>query len=255
MLSFVLCDDNKVVLDRLAKMLESLFIQHNLDAEIAFQSLTAEGVLNFLENHTANVLFLDIDLKSKVSGLDVADIVRKQNKEIYIVFTSAHLEYILIAYKYKTFDFLPKPIAIDRLDETLERLIEDVTTINNPRRQNFIRINNKNTIINQDNIRYIKKDGMKLVFYTDTRTYETYGSFKKLESELHDNFIRCHKSYIANINKINNINSNNNVITFDQNVDSADNLKCYIGPKYKNKFMEDLNNYGNFTNHLDGLNN
>lgn len=253
MLSFVVCDDNKVVLDRLSKMLESLFIQHDLDAEISFQSLTAEGVLDFLEDHTANVLFLDIDLKSKISGLDVADIVRKKNKEIYIIFTSAHLEYILIAYKYKTFDFLPKPIAIDRLEDTLLRLVDDITTTS-PKRKTFIRINNKNTIICQDNIRYIRKDGMKLVFYTDTRTYETYGSFKKLEEELPDNFVRCHKSYIANINKINNVDPNGNLITFEQNFDSTEDLKCYIGPKYKTKFMEDLNNYGYFTDRLDGTN-
>ena len=35
MLSFALCDDNKSILDKLSKMLESLFIKYNLDAEIS----------------------------------------------------------------------------------------------------------------------------------------------------------------------------------------------------------------------------
>ncbi len=34
MLNFVICDDNKSILDKLSKILESLFIKHNLDAEV-----------------------------------------------------------------------------------------------------------------------------------------------------------------------------------------------------------------------------
>ena len=111
----------------------------------------------------------------------------------------------------------------------------------------FIRLDNRNTIINQDHVRFIKKDGMKLIFHTDTRTYETYNSFNKISNELPSNFVRCHKSYIANINKISNINSNSNLIVFDPD----SNLKCSIGAKYKNNLMEVLKNHGNFSNNLD----
>jgi len=41
MLSFVLCDDNKVILDRLSKMLESLFIKYHFDAEVSLASTDA----------------------------------------------------------------------------------------------------------------------------------------------------------------------------------------------------------------------
>ena len=39
MLNFVLCDDNKIVLDRLSKMLDSIFIQNKIDAEIFSEAL------------------------------------------------------------------------------------------------------------------------------------------------------------------------------------------------------------------------
>lgn len=249
MLSFVLCDDNKSILDRLSKMLESLFIKHNLDAMVSFASTKPEDTLEYVKNNIVNAIFLDIDLKSKMSGLDLASQIRKINKQIYFIFSSAHLEYILIAYKYKTFDFIPKPITIERLEETILRMIEDINSSN--KKVKFIRLNNRNTIINQDSIQFIKKDGMKLVFYTDNRKYETYSSFNKISEELPSNFVRCHKSYIANVNKISDINYKDNSILFD----SASDTKCYIGPKYKNKMMEVLNNYGNFTNNLDGINN
>lgn len=245
MLSFVLCDDNKAVLDRLVKMMDSIFIQNEIDAEISLATTKPEDVISYLDHNSVNVLFLDIDLHSNISGLDLADMIRKKNKQIYIIFTSAHMEYILIAYKYKTFDFLPKPIASERLKETINRLIDDIS--NDRDIASFINIDSKNTIINENSINFIKKDGMKLVFYTDTKTYETYSSFNKISEKLPNNFVRCHKSYIANINKITNVKINDNIISFD----NTGNFKCFIGPKYKNKFMEVFNNYGNVTNDLE----
>jgi len=245
MLSFVVCDDNKSILDRLVKMLESLFIKHNFDAEVSFASTNAEETLNYIQNNVVNALFLDIDLKSKISGLDLANTIRKFNKQVYIVFTSAHLEYILMAYQYKTFDFIPKPITIERLEETFLRMIDDMNV--NENKNFFIRLNNGHTMINENSINFIKKDGMKLVFYTNSRIYETYSSFNKISEELPPNFVRCHKSYIANIDKISNINQTNNTILFEND----NNLKCFIGPKYKNKIMEVLKNDRNITNNLE----
>ena len=247
MLNFVLCDDNKAILDRLEKMLESLFLTHNFDAKVAFCSTDPQSTLEYVKNNDVNALFLDIDFKSDFSGLDLASEIRKVNNDAYIIFTSAHLEYILKAYQYKTFDFMPKPITVERLEDTVLRMMEDMNF--KGKKNNFIRLNNRNTIINQDSVNFIKKDGMKLVFYTDSRTYETYSSFNKISQELPNNFVRCHKSYIANINKITNISPNQNAIMFDSEHD----LKCLIGPKYKNKIMEVLKNDGNITNNLDGV--
>ena len=99
MLDFVLCDDNRNVLMKLEKMLESIFINRNFDAQIALSTIHPEEVINYIQNHNVNVVILDIDLKSKISGLDLANIVRKKDKNIYIIFTTAHLEYGLMAYK------------------------------------------------------------------------------------------------------------------------------------------------------------
>ena len=243
MLNFVLCDDNEIILERLSKMLESLFIKHNIDAEVSFVSADPKQILEYVKHNPTTALFLDIDFKSDISGLDLASSIRKIDNSSYIIFTSAHLEYILMAYKYKTFDFIPKPITAERLEETLLRIIDDISDDNISSK--YIKINS-NTIINQNNIKFIKRDGMKLVFYTDNKQYEIYNSFAKLENELPSNFVRCHKSYIANVNRVANVDMKNNIIFFDDN-NSTD---CYIGPKYKDKLMEVFNNDRNITNNL-----
>lgn len=249
MLSFVICEDNKSILERLSKMLDTIFLKQDIDANVDFTSTNPNDMLQYIKLNNVNVLFLDIDLKDKTSGIDLANSIRKFNKDVYIIFISAHLEYILMAYKCKTFDFIPKPITLERVEETIIRLMDDIN--GNKKENTFIRINNKNTIINQNNINFIKRDGMKLVFYTDTRTYEAYSSFNKISSELPSNFVRCHKSYIANVNRISNVYMTDNSISFSN--DKSD-VKCYIGPKYKNNLLEVLKNDGNFTNNLDSSN-
>ena len=242
MLHFVLCDDNIQILNRLEKTLESIFIRNNINAEISYKSSTSEDFLNYISNNKVDAVILDINLKSAMSGCDIADIIRKKNKNIYIIFLTGHLEYALLAYKYKTFDYLPKPVSDERLEETILRLVDDMYDA--PTK--FIKINNT-TIINEDDIDYIKKDGMKLVYCTPTRNYETYNSFSKVQSCLPDNFVRCHKSYIININNIKHLSNNRNTVIFKQN------SMCSVGAKYKNEFLEVLKN-GNFSNNLECVN-
>lgn len=236
MLNFVICDDNLNILDRLEKMLEKIFTKNDYEASVVFKSDNPDDILDYIEDNTADVLMLDINLKYNKSGLELANEIRKRKKNSYIIFTTGHLEYAMVAYKYKTFDYLPKPITYDRLEDTITRLFEDANELS----KSYIKIDNKNTIIDESEIQYIKRDGMKLVFHTSSRDYDTYSSFNKFQEKLPDTYVRCHKSYIANINQIKDVEPVSGTITF------KDGNTCEIGPKYKREFMEVLKNHGNF---------
>lgn len=245
MLKFALCDDNLNILNKISKMLESVFINNNLNGKVVFTATDAEKILTYSKENNVDVYILDIDLKSNISGLDLAGRLREHTKNAYLIFTTAHLEYIMLAYKYKTFDYLAKPITLERLEETVLRLFDDIKCNS---KNNYISIGNSSNMINGNDLYCIKKQGMKLIYCTKEKSYETYSSFNKIETCLPENFVRCHKSYIANINKISNINSNTNIIQFDNFT------SCSIGPKYKLNLMEVLNN-GNITKHLECINN
>lgn len=236
MLNFVICDDNLNILDRLEKMLDNIFTKNNLDASVKFKSDNADDILNYIDKNPADVLMLDINLKSNKSGLELAEEIRKRKKNAYIIFTTGHLEYAMVAYRYKTFDYLAKPITFDRLEDTIKRLFEDANGLT----KRYIKIDNKNTIIDESEVQYIKRDGMKLVFHTPSRDYDTYSSFNKFQEKLPKTYVRCHKSYVANISQIKDVEPVIGTITF------KDGKTCDIGPKYKREFMEVLKNYGNF---------
>ena len=227
MLKFCIIDDNLNTLKKLSYMLESILINNNFDAEISYTTQCPHDLLSHISSNKIDVFLIDIDLNSDLSGLQLAKHIRKLNKNAYIIFTTAHTEFSLIGYKYKTFGFLSKPITYPCLQETILRLFDDINTCS----KTFIRLDNKNTIIDENEIEFIKRDGMKIVFHTLSRDYEIYSSFCKLQDKLPSNFVRCHKSFIANINNITKIEPLSNIIYFN---DSC----CDIGSKYKNNFME-----------------
>lgn len=236
MLHFVICDDNLNILDKLEKMLENIFTKNNFDAKVSFTSDNSDKILEYIKSNPSDVLLLDINLKSNKTGLELAEEIRKIKKNSYLIFTTGHLEYAMVAYKYKTFDYIAKPITYDRLEDTIIRLFDDINGLN----KRYLKIDNKNTLIDEAEIQYIKRDGMKLIFHTSTRDYDTYSSFNKFQDKLPKSYIRCHKSCIANINQIKDVEPVSGTITF------KDGNTCDIGPKYKREFMEVLNNNGIF---------
>lgn len=229
MLKFCAIDDNIETLNKLSKILETVFMQHNIDAVVSLKTSSPDELLNFANTNKIDVLFLDIDLYPNCSGLDLAEKIRKNDKDCYFIFVSAYPEYVFQTFSHKTFDFIFKPFAPKRIEKCVLRLVDDI--ISSPKR--FIRIDNKNTIIDEREIEYIKRDGMKIVFHTNIRDYEIYSSISKVESKLPDNFVRCHKSFIANIDNITKIEPSNNLIYFNSSI-------CDIGPKYKNQFIKHI---------------
>lgn len=236
MLNFVVCDDNLNILDKISKMLENIFLKYNYDAKVCYKSDDFDDILNYVDANKTDVLVLDINLKHGKTGLQIAETVRKKNKDAYFIFTTAHLEYAMMAYKFKTFDYIAKPLTPERLEETIVRLFEDVNGL--PKR--YIKIDNKNTIVDENEVYYIKRDAMKVIFHTPSRDYETYSSFNKLMESLPKNFVRCHKSFMVNINNVVNLDPVENRLYFQ------DNDFCDIGPKFKKELLEVFKNDGIF---------
>ena len=237
MLNFVICDDDLNTLNKISNIFESVFMEHNLEATISFKTSKSSELLSYIKNNPMDVLILDIKLHSEKDGFEIAKTVREKNKDCYIIFITGYFEYVLQSFKYKTFDYICKPITKDRLEETVLRLFDDIN--NSTSNKRYIRLDNKNTIIDENEIQYIKRDGMKIIFHTKSRDYEVYSSFAKIQDQLPKNFIRCHKSFIANVNNISKLEPASNMIYFNSE------HKCDIGPKYKEDFMKGVKIYSN----------
>lgn len=230
MLNFVICDDNIQIINQLSLLFEKSFIKNDFDAKIIFKTQDSKELLSFISSNLVNVVVLDIEFKnSKLNGLDIANEIRKINKDCYIIFITSHFEYIVEAYDYKTFAYLFKnSLSVETLSDTLKRLFDDASGSSSK----FIKIDGKGTFLDLNDIQFIEKNGMKLIYHTTHGFVEAYSSFSKLKEKLPNTFVRCHKSFVANVHNISNISFSDCAITF------KDDEICYIGPKYKNCLME-----------------
>lgn len=238
MLNFIICDDDIHMINKISLLFEKTFIKNDFNAKIVFKTQNYKDLLSFMVSNTVNVVVLDIEFKNyHINGLNIAEEIRKINKDCYIIFITNHFEYVMEAYDYKTFAYLFKnSISVDSLSETLNRLFDDIYGTSTK----FIKIDNRGTFIDLNDIQFIEKNGMKLIYHTSRETLETYNSFSRIEDKLPKNFIRCHKSFISNINNI------TNIFLADSSIIFKNNEICYIGPKYKNDLMEVIN-YENFS--------
>ena len=233
MLNFIICDDEEHMLNRLSQLFEKAFLKNDFDAKILLKTSNYKKILSFMSTNDVNVVVLDIEFKnSNINGLNIAEEIRKINKDCYIIFITSHFEYVMQAYDYKTFAYLFKnSLTIDTLSDTLTRLFDDISGSS----RKFLKIDTKGTFIDLNDVQFIEKNGMKLIYHSSHENFETYNSFSRIEHSLPENFVRCHKSFIVNVNNIENISLSNSSVTF-KNGDV-----CYIGPKYKNKFLEVIN--------------
>ncbi len=232
MLNIVICDDEIFILDKLANIINRSILKNDFNANITLKTTEPQKLFSFISANKVDVVILDIEFKnSQLSGLDIAKRVREISKNCYIIFTTSHYEYVMQAYKFKTFDYIIKSaITVDYMSETLSRLFEDINSSSN----NFLKIDNRGSLIDLNDVQFIEKDGMKIIFHTSVSKCEIYSSFSKIEPKLPPNFVRCHKSFIANINNIIQIKSDNSILFRNNSI-------CYIGPKYKTYFMEMIN--------------
>lgn len=230
MLNLVICDDDIHMINKLSLLFEKVFVKNDFDAKIVLKTQNYKELLSFMVSNQVNVVILDIEFKnSKINGLNIAKEIRKMNKDFYIIFITSHFEYLMEAYDYKTFAYLFKnSLSVDTISTTLNRLFDDISGTSSK----FIKIDGKGTFVDLNDIQFIEKNGMKLIYHTSRAVFNTYNSFSKIEGTLPDNFVRCHKSFIVNINNIASISLVDSTIVFKNNE------VCYIGPKYKSLLLE-----------------
>lgn len=222
MLKIGICDDNLKVLDVTSKILESVLIENDIDADITLVTSEQNKILEEIKSKNIDILFLDVDFKdSGKNGIEFANELRKYNKDFYLIFISAFQKYIQISLSVKVFDYLIKPINKDTITELMLRLDEDAKFSNNI----FLQLN-KWKKVRLDKILYIEKQNNKAIVVTTDGIQTSNKTLGTLLNELPKNFVKAHRSYIVNYNNIVSIDKKLGLVYF------LDNKSCPINSSF-----------------------
>ena len=210
--------------------------------ELAAQCQSALEAHRFLQNDTVDVIFCDINMPD----LNGMDFVKSLQAPPLIVFTTAYSEYAVEGFKVDAVDYLLKPFGLQDFMRAANRLQERLTihtppstihtppsTIHHPQSDDdtiFIKTDYRMVKISIQDIRYIEgmSEYLKLFLDNQPKPIITLLAMKTLEEKLPQNFMRIHRSYIVNLDKIMEVNKNRVILDNDTYLP--------IGESYKEQF-------------------
>ncbi|MFK8164750.1 MAG: LytR/AlgR family response regulator transcription factor [Lewinella sp.] len=193
-------------LENLCKKVESLDVVGSFER--------ASDALNVVERGDVELLFLDIELPG-MSGLEFLEQLSYLPQ---VVITTSNKEYAFEAYQYDVTDFLKKPITQHRFLKAVEKIElreKQLKAIASASAANEIYVKSEGKFIRlpYKDILYFENVGDYVKIITSAENHIIHGSLKSIDQRIHNpRFIKVHRSYIVNMDKIKEIEDNTLII-------------------------------------------
>jgi len=206
--------------------------------EVVGTSQNPLEAIKFINNYKKiAITFLDIDMP-EMSGLDVADNIYQNTA---IIFTTGHAGYAVNGFEKNISDFLLKPISFQKFIKSLTKVIAELEKKESELKKNetyfFVNpgIKGKMLKINYADVDYVEGLNNYVIIHTSTISHTIYLTMKEMEMGLKPEcFIRIHKSYIINIDKVTQMEGNTITINDKQ---------LPVGSSYKEVLVNKIGSY------------
>jgi two-component system, LytTR family, response regulator len=227
----LLVDDEPLALD----LLEG-YVLKTPSLALAGRCSSAFKAMEMLENTEVDLMFLDIQMP----GLTGMELVRSLPNPPKVIFTTAFEQYALEGFKVDALDYLLKPISYPEFLNSVNKAkrwfeLEDKPVAPAARNSIFVKSDYKLVQIEFKNILYIEglKDYVKFYLEGNEKPVLSLMSMKSLEENLPETrFMRVHRSFIVNLDKIKTI-ERNRIVFGKEYIPVSDN--------YKEKFQQFVN--------------
>ena len=246
MIRVLAIDDEPLALRQL-----TTYIQKVPFLELAGQCQSALQARDILESEVIDAIFCDIHMPD-LSGMDF---VRQLPAPPLIVFTTAYSEYAIEGYKVNAVDYLLKPFGMnDFLRAALK--VQEQYNLRHPAGSQeqsspvqadgtiFVKTDYRVVRIAISDIRYVEGMSEYLKIHLDgQKPVITLLSMKKMEDYLPAlQFMRIHRSYIVNLQKIQEVNKNRVIMEKPRTGAAEATTDDYlpIGDLYKERFNDFL---------------
>ncbi|MFZ7120622.1 MAG: LytR/AlgR family response regulator transcription factor [Eubacteriaceae bacterium] len=229
MVTILIVEDELVIQEYLEKIISTLDYEINI-----LKSQFAEEALAICKANRVDIFLLDIQLLD-YSGLQLAEKIRNLNCYILtpIIFLTALPSKELMAFKkYHCYDYILKPFSEEIVKNTLQTIIEHGINISIPtitfKKKELTYVYKQDEIISIE----VKNRNLLITTVNDSNTFTQY-TLNYVIDELENNFVRCHKGFIINLNFIERIDRSKNLLYMRGIADPIP-----YGRKYRKLFKE-----------------
>ncbi len=160
-------------------------------------------LLPLIERETIQILFLDIEMP-ELMGLHLAKLIHGKCE---IVITTAYQQYALEGYEHDVADYLLKPFGFERFLAAINKCKKRIGSVPNEVAEAinhfFIKTGSRLLKIFYNDVLYL--EGMRdyVRIHTSTEKLLTLQTLSSFEEQLPERFVRIHRSFIVNIDKVN----------------------------------------------------
>lgn len=221
MMKIYICEDIEVQRDRIQQVIENIVLMEDLDMELSCVSEDPHEILEKVkETEEVGLYFLDIELGADMTGLTLAQEIRKYDPRGFVIFITTHSEmsYMTFIYKLEALDFILK----DNPEELGKRVYECILKANqrfasakNKVHGNFsVKVNEKVFTVDYEDILFFETSPNvhKIILHCKNRQMEFLGKIKEIEKQVDERFYRCHRSFLVNRDNIREIDFQKRVI-------------------------------------------
>jgi DNA-binding LytR/AlgR family response regulator len=191
------CEDNASEQERLTAAIKDWADARKIGADVFCYS-SAEAFMFAWPDISFDLVFLDIQMK-KMTGIELAEYIRRTDKTMLIVFVTSFAQYSLKGYDVDALHFLVKPLSATKLIPILDK----AHVIWRSREKDALLVSDGGGQVRLPfgDIYYISMVSHTAEIHTDGKVYELRKTAAELNILLPSHFMRCHRSYIVNLLK------------------------------------------------------
>ncbi len=192
-----ICEDNREHLEILEEMVNRWAKKAEEQIVIGCYQSAEQFLFCMKDEPHYDLAFLDIQM-SKINGLQLARMIREEDRLILLVFTTALKRYAPKGYEVSAFRYLIKPLQEDEVFQALTKasqMIED-----RKKEAVIVTRGDESRRIFKDDIYYIEVDNHHIILHLHEETIRFKAKLKEFEMQFKEpQFCKCHRSYIVNL--------------------------------------------------------
>lgn len=189
----VICDDEPLFRAQLSELIR----KEDEDACV-LEADSAEDLMEIAKD--AQLIFLDIQMEG-TDGVTAARRLRENGFSIPIIFVTAVKDYIFDAFDVDAFWYLIKPVNEADFRYVYRKAKNSI--IRQKGAEKLIFHTKKTTYsLSPGQILYVENDRKKVILHTKDENIVIYASMQEMEEKLGEQFYRCHRGYLVNLEHI-----------------------------------------------------
>ncbi len=223
MLHVFVCEDHAAQRQAIVQTIQNTILIEELDMELVLGTGDPYALLEKVKgSQNTGVYFLDIDLNSSMDGMGLAQQIRLFDPRGVIIFVTAHseLSYMTFQYRVEAMDFVLKDNPAEAKVKIRECLLDAIERYaletNKTHKVYTVEVGGRKINIDYDDILFFETSNNvhKIILHGKGRQIEFSSTMKELTGALSGNFVRCHRSFLANKDNIKEVDTKNRTVYF-----------------------------------------